>query len=322
MGMRPMTLVVWVVLAAGCGQAATVGSDGSQRSQPAGTAVAGRGVSLSLLDGWHADVVRGRIQFQDYLGQGDPAAGQVHAFLSEYSPALAASDGFPYPELAGPLTLTPGEFPSAQFARDADQGPGITAAARFFTVAGRRFEVFAQYGGDPPPSAAVAELNDILATFHAQPGDFYPGTVNGPAFEPASGWYIGGDAPIEARPEGDQLCAWASTTPYQDSHSGNCPIAARTIDALPPDGMVISARAYRSWSLPTDQLPEPLTLPDELGPPGEGGRKSLDIHGMTPHWYYLEISVNFAPQARLTPAMRSQAQAMVDRLQLPAAWPP
>jgi hypothetical protein len=86
--------------------------------------------------------------------------------------------------------------------------------------------------------------------------------------------------------------------------------------------MVISACAYRSWSLPTDQLPDPLTLPDELGPPGEGGRQSLDIHGMTPHGYYLEISVNFAPQARLIPAMRSQAQAMVDRLQLPVAWPP
>src|SRR6185436_16155662 len=188
MGMRPMTLVVWVVLAAGCGQAVPVGSDGSQRSQPAGAAVASRGVSLTLLHGWHADAARGRVQFQDYLGQGDPAAGQVHAFLSEYSPALAAGDGFPYPELDGPLTLTPGEFPSAQFARDAEQGPGITAAARFFTVAGRRFEVFALYGGDPPPSAAVAELNDILATFHAQPGDFYPGTLNGPAFAPASGW--------------------------------------------------------------------------------------------------------------------------------------
>ena len=117
--MRSMTVVVWVVLGVGCGQAAPGGLDGSQGSQSAGTTVASRGVSLTLLDGWHADVARGRVEFQDYLGHGDPAPGQVHAFLSEYSAGLAASDGFRYPELAGPLTLRPGEFPSAQFARRA-----------------------------------------------------------------------------------------------------------------------------------------------------------------------------------------------------------
>ena len=315
--MRRILLLVGA-LAAACGHAAA-SSGGSQGSQVAGATVAGRGVSIVVPEGWQADVARGRIQIQDYAGTGDPAVGQVQAFLREYSQALAAGDGFPYPELAGPLTIQPGEYPSVQFAQDATQGPGITGAARFFTASGRRFELFARYGGDPPAAAAGAGLNDILATLRVQPGDFYPGTLDPPAFSPAQGWYIGGDGPTGARPEGDQLCAWASTIPYRDPQ--NCPIAAYTIDALPPDGMVISANAYRNWSLPHGQLPETLTLPGQLGSPGEGGRRSLDIQGIAPGGYYVEISVNVAADATLTPAMRNQAQAMVDSLHLPT-WPP
>ena len=313
--MRGIVLLV-VAIAAGCGQVNAVSSTGPQ---VAGTSVSGRGVSMTVPDGWHADVSVGRVQIQNYTGRGDPTAGQVQAFLSEYSEAFSANDGFLYPELAGSLTIEPGEFPSTQFAKDAEQGPGVSGAARFFTASGRRFELFARYGGNPPPTAAVAGLNAILATLRVQPGDFYPGILDPPTFSPMQGWFIGGDAPTGARPEGDQLCAWASTIPYRDSQS--CPIAAGTIDALPPDGMVISVSAYRNWSLPSGQLPSKLTLPAELGSPREGARRSLDIQGMSADGYYVEITVNVAKDATLTPGMRDQAQAMVDGLQLPT-WPP
>ncbi len=313
--MRRIVLLLGV-LAAGCGQGATNSSHGSP---VAATTVGARGVRIAVPDGWQANAAPGHIVIQDYDGYGDPAGGQVQASLSEYSQTLAAEDGFAYPVLDGPLTIRPGEYPSAQFAKDSEEVPGVIGAARFFTVSGRLFELQARYGGDPPPTVAVAGLNEILATLRVQPGDFYPGTLNPPAFTPAAGWHIGGDTPTGARPEGDQLCAWASTIPYRDAQ--NCPIAAYTIDALPVDGMVISVNAYRSWSLPSDQLPRTLTLPAHLGPPGEGGRRSLDISGMSRGGYYVDISVNIAAGATLTPTMRSRAQAMVDGLRLPI-WPP
>jgi hypothetical protein len=309
-------LLVLGALAAGCGQGAASSSGGSQVTA---TNVGTRGVTIAVPDDWHANASPGHIEIQNYDGHGDPVAGQVQASLSEYSQTLAREDGFAYPELDGPLTIGPGEYPSAQFAKDSQEVPGVTGAARFFTISGRLFEVYARYGGDPPPAVAVAGLNEILATLRVQQGDFYPGTLDPPAFTPTAGWHVGGDTPTGARPEGDQLCAWASTIPYRDPQ--NCPIAAYTIDALPADGMVISVDAYRNWSLPIDQLPETLTLPAHLGPPGEGGRRSLDISGMSLDGYYVDISVNVAADARLTPTMRSRAQAMVDGLRLPI-WPP
>jgi hypothetical protein len=313
--MRGVVLVLGA-LAAGCGQGVAGSSDGSH---VAATTVSARGVSIAVPDGWQANASPGHIEIQDYDGHGDPIAGEVQASLSEYSQTLAAEDGFAYPELDGRLTIRPDEYPSAQFAKDAEEIPGVTGAARFFTVSGRLFELYARYGGDPPPTDSVARLNEILRTLRVQPGDFFPGTLDPPAFTPTAGWQVGGDTPTGARPEGDQLCAWASTIPYRDPQ--NCPIAAYTIDALPVDGMVISVNIYRNWSLPNDQLPQKLTLPAQLGPPGEGGRRSLDISGMSPGGYYVDISVNIAADATLTPTMRSRAQAMVDSLR-PPSWPP
>ena len=81
----------------------------------------------------------------------DPRVGNVRAFLDEFSRAFA-NDGMPYPNPDGALRIHPGDYPSATFATEADQGRGISGAARFFTDSGRRFELLAQYGGKPAPN--------------------------------------------------------------------------------------------------------------------------------------------------------------------------
>ena len=312
--MRSLLLLLAVVLA-GCGQA---GAGSGAPSADAQQVVSDRGVSLTIPDGWSGVALRGRVQVRDYTGAGDPAAGHVEAFLDELSTAFDNS-GYPYPDLSGALAIQPGTYPSPEFAVEAEPGPHLAGAARFFTDAGRRFELLVVYGGDEPPDATVAALNGVLATLRVQPGDFYDTTVAPPSFAPAGGWYVGGDGPTRERPEGDQLCAWASTMPYRDPQA--CPIPAFTIDQLPPDGMVISVDAYRSWQpLSGDPLPGALVLPAQLGPVQEGGRRSFDISGTVDDTYQVDVSVYVADGATPTPAMRERAQAMLDGLHLPT-WP-
>ncbi len=244
-------VVLLALAVCGCGHAATAGS---RDSTPAGTVVSGHGIAVTLPSGWHVVVLRGRTEIQNYDGNRDPRVGNVRAFLDEFSQAFA-NDGMPYPKLDGALRIHPGDYPSATFATEADQRRDISGAARFFTESGRRFELLVQYGGKPAPQSTVSELNHVLATVAIQPGDFYPGTLDPPTFSRIRGWAVGRDAPTHARPEGDQLCAWASTIPYRDPQA--CPIPSYTIDALPHTGIVISTDASRDWStLPTgDPLP-------------------------------------------------------------------
>lgn len=92
--------------------------------------------------------------------------------------------------------------------------PGPWAVARrSFTFAGRWFTVLARVGIAPVAAADLAQINAILATFSARPGDPYPGEVGPAQFEPADGWHTGSSGPRPEGAEGDWTTTWAATTP-------------------------------------------------------------------------------------------------------------
>ena len=307
--MRFVCLAAVLVLTAACGSAGT-----ATPAEVVAHRVADHGVSVRIPRGWVAQPLRGRLVLANFRGAHAPGPGQVWAAIDEISHDPRDPVGFPFPPLrAGSLRIRPGEYPSAEW-----KG-GDIGAARLFAAAGRRFELMVVYGDRHPSGGVVRRLDAVLRTLVVRPGDRYTATLEPPRFTRLAGWRIGGDGETHERPEGDQLCAWATTIRYRD-HSA-CPIPTSTIGALPPGGMVISVDEYRDWNAPQGPvLPPHPVVPRRITVMAEGGYRSADIRGTLPDGATVEIAVYVGSREPFTRAMRRRAQMMVDRLELPP-WP-
>ncbi len=162
-------------------------------------------------------------------------------------------------------------------------------------------------------------MNAFLASLRAEPGDFYPGTVDPAAFAPAEGWDTGSTGPAEIQPDGQQTMSWASTVPYRDSGLQFPPSA--TLGALPPDGIVLTVRLDQHGSEGGPPVEPPFRLGDFREASFEGLGAENDPRSFRGRYgdYDVEIWALFGRE-HPTPEQLARAQAELDRLQLPD-WP-
>ena len=120
-------------------------------------------------------------------------------------------------------------------------------------------------------------MNEFLASFRADPGDFYTGRVDPATFANADGWHGGSTGQAEVQPDGQSTLSWASTIPYRD------------------EGF--------QWP-PHETL---AALPTETGPRSFRGRHSN---------YNVTVRALFGRE-QPTQEQLDRAQAEIDRLELP-----
>lgn len=314
-GMRLRWLVgLIVVLVSACDGSAAPADSGP----PAGVAarVSDHGVSLRVPRGWFAKSLRGRLEVQSYHGR-QPGPGQVWAAIDEFSRDPVDPIGSTFPPLHGRLGIRPGQFPPP---RSEWQG-GDLSAARYFASGHRHFELMVIYGDHHPPVPVVRGLDAILGTLRVEPANHYVGRLRPPRFQSEAGWHVASTPATRERPEGDQLCARASTIRYRDTNT--CPIPSYTIDALPPGGMVITVDKYRDWGAPgrVSRLRRHPIVPAAIKDWGEGGYRSATTIGTTRDGSTVEIDVFIGRVGNFTAQMRRRAQAMMNHLDMPT-WPP
>jgi hypothetical protein len=343
---RVVVLVALAVLMSGCGavetpeQARQVEAD---RAADAPRQLGPRyGIAVTLPAGWDGWLGRGALHAASFPLPADapgwtrkaaerfaPSDVLVTIFENEprRSPPLELAE---YPELDGPLRLDAGDFQPFDGITEDSRASGHGYARRTFQLSGRFFVLFAEAGERVPPSAALAALNDLLASLGVDPGDFYPGTVAPARFPQRSGWFVGTGGPDEARAEGEFTTAWASTGPYADEWNALPPF--KTLRRLPRDGIIIWVGLSRSNRFPP--RPEgdatfptrepPFSLADfEARAAWEGQVRDLPEYlllATVRGQYNLDLRVYFG-RPEPSEEMRSQAQAMLDRLELPD-WGP
>ena len=211
-----------------------------------------------------------------------------------------------------PLTIGPAEFVHPQ------DGTGYETG-RSFLAAGRAFQLWVRSSDQSPAAPELERVNGFLASFHAEPGDFYPGTVDPAAFAPAGGWDRGSTGPAEIQPDGQQTMSWASTVPYRDSGLQFPPSA--TLGALPPDGIVLTVRLDQHGSEGGPPVETPFRLGNFREASFEGLGAENDPRSFRGRYgdYDVEIWALFGRE-HPTPEQLARAQAELDRLQLPD-WP-
>jgi len=273
-------------------------------AQPArgGQRLDGHGIHLVLPPGWKGNVSHGLVEL---MGPG------LELKLFEN----AGSDA-PLVTARQPLQLVPTEFVPREPGSTVE-GPAITT--RSFIAAGRRFVLSATAGSLPPSLHEVAEANAALATLTVEPGDFYPGTVEPAAFAPAPGWHTGTSGPADVDPNSEGTFTWASTIPYRDPP--NALPMQRTLDALPPDGIVIFVSLLRShhWQNRFPDLQLPYDLAQAKRGPFEGvsaERATYRITARAPGGYDLILWVFFG-RAEPTQEQLERAKAQLERLRQP-----
>jgi hypothetical protein len=344
---RPRRLAVLAALgalASGCGavetpeQARQVGATPST-SRPLGPRY---GIAVTLPAGWDGRIGRGALHAGSFPLPGDapgwtrtaakglaPDDVLVTIFENEprRSPPLQAGE---YPELNGPLRLDTGDFEPFDGVTEDSGATGNGYARRTFRLSGRFFVLFAEAGERVPPPAALAALNELLASLAVEPGDFFPGTVAPARFPQRAGWFVGTGGPDEARAEGEFTTAWAATIPYADEWNALPPF--ETLRRLPREGIVIWVGLSRSNRFPPrregdDTFParEPPFSLAEFEPRGawEGQVRDLPeylLQATVRGQYNVDLRVYFG-RPNPSEETRSQAQAMLERLELPD-WGP
>jgi hypothetical protein len=263
----------------------------------AGDPIGGFGLHAKVPKGWEGGVARGEIHAGDQ---------EIDLGIAEFSAADAGS--FVTGRL--PLTIGPTEFVHLQ------DGSGYETG-RSFVEAGREFQLWVRSPERRPPDAELARLNSFLASFRADPGDFYPGRVEPATFRAADGWHTGSTGPADIQPDGQQTMSWASTNPYEDTGFQFPP--SKTLDALFRDGIVILVTLGQHGQ-PSGYGKIP-PLSDFLhgsfeGIPADVGTRHVDT--LVGH-YNADMWVLFG-RAEPTQAQLDQAQAELDRLDLPE-WP-
>jgi hypothetical protein len=265
----------------------------------AGDPVSGYGLHALVPAGWEGGIARGQIHAGDQ---------EIDLGISEFSAADAGS----FVTGRMPLTIGPAEFVQPQGGTGYETG-------RSFVDAGRVFQLWVRTPHRRPPDGELQRVNALLASFHAEPGDFYSGKVDPATFSPAEGWHTGSGGPAEIQPDGQQTTSWASTIPYRDEPNQFPPHA--TLEALPADGIIVLVTLEQHSGLgnePAGRLPR---LSDFLDGSFEGmplGIAARQFDANEGH-YSAGLWVLFGRE-QPTEEQLSRAQAELDRLQLPE-WP-
>jgi hypothetical protein len=243
------------------------------------------------------------------------------------SPPLEVAD---YPNPSGPLRLDADDFEPFDGITEDSRATGHGYARRAFQVSGRFFVLFAEAGERVPSPALIGALNELLGSFAVEQGDFFPGTVEPGRFSERPGWFVGTSGEDEARAEGEFTTAWASTIPYADAWNALPPF--ETLRRLPRHGIVIWLGLSRSNRIPSGQAggesfrgrEAPFSLEEfERHPGWEGQVRDLPEYvfwATVERQYQVDLRVYFG-RPDPTTAMLSEAQAMLDGLELPD-WGP
>jgi len=167
-------------------------------------------------------------------------------------------------------------------------------------------------------------------SFAVERGDFYPGTVAAARFPERAGWFVGTSGEDEARADGESTTSWASTIAYADEWNALPPF--NTLERLPRDGVVIWIGLSRTNRFPPRQEGDqtfptrtpPFSLDDFDARGGwEGQLRDLPEYlllATVRGQYDVDLRVYFG-RPDPTEAMRAEAQAMFDGLELPD-WGP
>jgi hypothetical protein len=259
----------------------------------------GFGLHANVPQGWEGGIARGEVH------AGDAA---LDVGITEFSSPDAAS----FVTGRIPLTIGPAEFVHMQ------EGTGYETG-RSFLEAGREFQLWVRTPDAHLPASSLERVNAFLASFRAEPGDFYRGRVDPATFADGEGWHTGSTGQAEIQPDGQSTLSWASTIPYLDEGFQWPP--HETLAALPPDGIVLTVMLEQYGVEGGPPVRPPFRLSDfeegsfeglatETGPRTFRGRyTSYDL-----------TSWALFGRAQPTQKQLDAAQAELDRLQLPT-WP-
>ncbi|MDP9342225.1 MAG: hypothetical protein M3Q23_09020 [Actinomycetota bacterium] len=327
---------------------------GRNRAVPGSGRLDAFGIELTLPDGWD-----GRISwttdevgpvFQagtfplpqpggDFLRRAMKAMApeDIVVALHEFTPSCPCTG---FQAVSAPVSIGPGDVVS-----DPGFDPGHAYAEQAFQNGGRWFVLGVAFGTAVPGAAAEQQANSVLSTLWIDPGltsgptgDPAGGIQPPPRFDPAPQW----NQMAAGTPAGWELLplAWASNEPFR---AADLAYVARydvmefrpdaTLRALPPDGVVVVASAGTTTpfggasqpgnpNFPDRQLPLQLTDAD-VRTAWEG-----QVAPNVPEYLILarvgqqdvDVRVYFGT---LHPddATLADAQAELDRLQLPAVEP-
>jgi hypothetical protein len=217
--------------------------------------------------------------------------------------------------------------PPRPFAAPEFAGPGRQRIARRnFRVAGRLFDLFVEARDSVPTRRALRRLNALVGSLEIARGDFYPGVVEPAHFQPAPGWSARTTGALPFRPVTVSVSV-ASTVVWRDALNALPP--ARTLDALPPDGIAlrVSLIADNRHVPVADRRDRELAqAPFRVAHASCGAYQSFPesqracvLRSLVPRQYRVEIWVMYG-RKRPTREQRAKAQAQLDRLELPT-WP-
>jgi hypothetical protein len=331
--------------------ALVVAGCGSAQVEPAAEDVEGLrelgpryGMSITLPPGWHGRISRGAVQAATFPLR-PQASGWVHEAetrrLAEEDVVVTLFETAPentsppinrseYPPLTGPLALEAAGFESWDGITTDSKLTGRGFGHKAFGLSGRLFVAFVETGSWPPAPAVLAGLNEVLGSLEVERGNFYPGIVEPSRFTPQPGWYVGDSGPTEVDADGELVTAWAATIPWADDW--NALPASKTLRDLPRDGIamwVLAERNNRYISSPNGDAAFPNSEPPfrlsdfEHRPMWEGQMRNLPEYVL---WrtvrgeYRIDLRVYFG-RPDPSGAMREEAQAMLDGLELPD-WGP
>jgi hypothetical protein len=267
-----------------------------------GDSIGGFGLHANVPAGWEGGIARAEVHAGD---------ASVDLAITEHSSPDAASFVTGHmPILIGP----------AEFVHPEGEGGGTGyETGRSFVEAGREFQLWVRSANGSPPVASLERVNALLASFHADPGDFYPGRVEPATFAPADGWLRGSSGAAKIQPDGEQTTSWASTVPYRDSSDQFPP--HETLAALPPDGVLVVAwlQQFGAEHAPLEEPPFRLaefTNGSFEGVPQQNATRMLHAGARN---YGVTLWVFFGRE-HPTDEQLERAQAELDRLNLPD-WP-
>jgi hypothetical protein len=225
--------------------------------------------------------------------------------------------------LEGALSITTSDFPGDGADQRSGLPPDRGLAWRVFSAAGRDFVVGVEFGRRPVPDTLVARANELLATFRAEPGDFYPGEVAPGSFEAAPGWVSGSSGAEPREAGGEQAVLWASTLPLDD------PLATwpACLEQLRPNDVFILVWLWRlaeagRW----EERSQPCRLADADVRPGWEGQPAPNVPeylllASTPGGTDVEIRAYFG-RSHATPEQIAAADTQLARLRSSPDWGP
>ncbi len=317
-----------VLVATGCGA--------GHRAEASAASVIGPryGISVALPEGWYGRVSRGALVAATFPVPPEGSVGlremafprleeddaRVLLFETARENRSPPTNPGEYPQLEGDLGFDAGDFGSMDGNSDDSVLSGHGFTRRTFQVSGRLFVVFVETGTRPPDAGSLAGLNDLLRSFDAQAGDFYPGTVEPPRFGARHRWHAGTSGAEEVDADGEFTTAWASTIPYADEWNALPPF--ETLERLPRDGILIWLGLSRTnrFPAPRETRNQPFELREfERVELWEGQLRDLPeyrLWGTVAQNAILDLRVYFG-RPDPSDAMLAEAQAMLDSVELP-----